>query len=201
MLHFWHAVKLPQPFPKISSSFTVFSSLCFPIQIASLQSISVHPICRLNRKAAFSIKMPGNDVIHVDMNRYCTDYLHIFFSECLAQKLQVPGFCPGSMSSSTCWIRLRPLGVTGCLVTPSGTHGSLQILICWPLPTRQITPSFNTFIPCIMLLHVYEHPSFALAFNGEQFGKYFDFRILAHREVGFWMRRHPCLASMAMLKE
>jgi hypothetical protein len=49
------------------------------------------------------------------------------------------------------------------------------------------------------LHHVYDVPVLGLAINILVVGKYLAFKILAHRDLGFWRICHPCLASMAIL--
>jgi hypothetical protein len=53
----------------------------------------------------------------------------------------------GSMSSSTLVSSEAPLGEASRRVTPRGIHGSAQIFICLPSPTRQIRPFFNRSTP------------------------------------------------------
>jgi hypothetical protein len=79
----------------------------------------------------------------------------------------------GSISSLTFLSKLFPLGVIGLLVQHLGSHGSDQIFMLLPLPTLHITPSFRTWIPFKMLLHVYEIPKVFLDSYILQFGKYF----------------------------
>lgn len=104
----------------------------------------------------------------------------------------------GLMSSDTFYMSTRPLGVHGLRVHVLGIHGSSQICTLSLFPIRQIKPS-----SCMlerMLLHVYDIPSLGFASLQEQFGKYLAFSTSAHREFGFFISLHACLASIPMLK-
>jgi hypothetical protein len=67
----------------------------------------------------------------------------------------------------------------GNLASSRANHGSVQILMFVPSPTRHTIPSFNKPTPFKMLLHVYETPGLDEASKIEQFGKYFAFSTLA----------------------
>ena len=89
--------------------------------------------------------------------------------------------------------RLRP---DGFRVIPRGIHACLQILICLLLPMRQIAPFLSSSRPCIIAFHVGEAFAGNAISNKLPFGKYFAFRILAHKLSGNSMRRLPRQESL-----
>jgi hypothetical protein len=91
------------------------------------------------------------------------------------------------------------IGKTQCAIC-WGTQWSIHILICRPLPTHHFSPFERRSRADQILLHMYDGrwPNGATRIKSE--GKYLAFKIIAHKDSGFFKILQNCLASSTLLK-